>query len=33
LGNRGFQLSYDELNFCGTAWNAIQIHWENLTLE
>jgi len=22
-----------ELNGCGTAWNAIQIHWENVNLE
>jgi hypothetical protein len=33
LGNVAFNYHYDELNFCGTAWNAIQIHWENLSLE
>ena len=33
LGNVAFNYQYDELNFCGTAWNAIQIHWENLSLE
>jgi hypothetical protein len=33
LGNVAFNYQYDELNFCGTAWNAIQIHWENLNLE
>src|SRR5919198_935013 len=32
-GNVAFNYQYDELNFCGTAWNAIQIHCENLTLE
>jgi arylsulfate sulfotransferase len=32
-GNVAFNYQYDELNFCGTAWNAIQIHWENLNLE
>lgn len=33
LGNVAFNYQYDELNFCGTAWNAIQIHWENVDLE
>jgi arylsulfate sulfotransferase len=33
VGNVAFDYQYDELNFCGTAWNAIQIHWENLDLE
>jgi arylsulfate sulfotransferase len=33
LGNVAFNYQYDELAFCGTAWNAIQIHWENLNLE
>jgi len=33
LGNVAFNYQYDELNFCGTAWNAIQIHWENVNLE
>jgi len=33
LGNVAFNYQYDELAFCGTAWNAIQIHWENLRLE
>jgi hypothetical protein len=33
LGNVAFNYQYDELNFCGTAWNAIQIHRENLNLE
>jgi hypothetical protein len=28
-----FNYQYDELNFCGTAWNAIQIHWEHVNLE
>ena len=28
-----FNYHYGEQNFCGTAWNAIQIHWENLRLE
>jgi arylsulfate sulfotransferase len=31
-GNVAFNYQYDELNFCGTAWNAIQIHWEDLRL-
>jgi arylsulfate sulfotransferase len=33
LGNVAFNYQYDELDFCGTAWNAIQIHWENVNLE
>ena len=33
LGNVAFNYQYEELNFCGTAWNAIQIHWENVNLE
>jgi arylsulfate sulfotransferase len=33
LGNVAFNYQYDELNFCGTAWNAIQIHWENVNLK
>jgi arylsulfate sulfotransferase len=32
-GNVAFNYQYQELDFCGTAWNAIQIHWENLKLE
>jgi arylsulfate sulfotransferase len=32
-GNVAFNYQYEELAFCGTAWNAIQIHWENLNLE
>ena len=32
-GNVAFNYQYDELDFCGTAWNAIQIHWENLVLN
>ena len=32
-GNVAFNYQYDELDFCGTAWNAIQIHWENLQLK
>ncbi|MGB9475035.1 MAG: aryl-sulfate sulfotransferase [Candidatus Udaeobacter sp.] len=32
-GNVAFNYQYDELDSCGTAWNAIQIHWENLNLE
>jgi arylsulfate sulfotransferase len=32
-GNVAFNYQYEELNFCGTAWNAIQIHWENLRLD
>jgi hypothetical protein len=33
LGNVAFDYRYEELAFCGTAWNAIQIHWENVNLE
>ena len=33
LGNVAFNYQYDELNFCGTAWNAFQIHWEDVELE
>ena len=33
LGNVAFNYQYGKLGFCGTAWNAIQIHWENLKLE
>jgi len=33
LGNVAFNYQYEELDFCGTAWNAIQIHWEDLKLE
>ena len=32
-GNVAFNYQYSELDFCGTAWNAIQIHWENLQLD
>ena len=32
-GSVAFNYQYDELDACGTAWNAIQIHWENLNLE
>ncbi len=32
-GNVAFNYQYSELDFCGTAWNAIQIHWENLQLN
>ncbi len=32
-GNQAFNYRYDLLEFCGTAWNAIQIHWENLNLD
>jgi arylsulfate sulfotransferase len=32
LGNVAFNYRY-ELNGCGTAWNAIQIHWEDLRLD
>ena len=33
LGNVAFNYQYVIQSFCGTAWNAIQIHWENLKLE
>ena len=32
-GNVAFNYQYDELDSCGTAWNAIQIHWENVNLQ
>src|SRR5437762_652296 len=32
-GNVAFNYRYELLGFCATAWNAIQIHWENLNLE
>jgi len=32
LGNVAFNYQYEQ-NGCGTSWNAIQIHWENLQLE
>lgn len=32
-GNKAFDYHYDELDFCGTAWNAAIIHWENLQLQ
>ena len=32
-GNVAFEYRYDELDFCGTAWNAIQIHWEDVQLN
>ncbi|MEO5754381.1 MAG: aryl-sulfate sulfotransferase [Chthoniobacterales bacterium] len=32
-GNVAFDYRYDELDFCGTAWNASIIHWENLQLN
>jgi arylsulfate sulfotransferase len=32
-GNLAFEYHYDELDFCGTAWNAIQIHWEDVQLN
>jgi hypothetical protein len=31
-GNVAFNYRYEQ-DGCGTAWNAIQIHWENLNLE
>jgi len=33
LGNVAFNYQYEEQDFCGTAWNAIQIHWEDVKLE
>jgi arylsulfate sulfotransferase len=33
MGNVAFNYQYEELAFCGTAWNAIQIHWEDVNLE
>ncbi|MEO7166723.1 MAG: aryl-sulfate sulfotransferase [Spartobacteria bacterium] len=32
-GNVAFDYRYDELAFCGTAWNASIIHWEDLRLK
>jgi arylsulfate sulfotransferase len=32
-GNVAFNYQYVELDFCGTAWNAIQIHWEDVKLR
>jgi arylsulfate sulfotransferase len=32
-GHLAFDYQYELLGFCATAWNAIQIHWENVTLE
>jgi len=32
-GNVTFDYQYDLLGFCATAWNAIQMHWENVRLE
>lgn len=32
-GNKAFDYRYEELDFCGTAWNASIIHWENLQLR
>ncbi len=32
-GNKAFDYHYTELDFCGTAWNAAIIHWENLQLK
>jgi arylsulfate sulfotransferase len=32
-GNVAFNYQYEELSFCGTAWNAIQVHWEDVRLE
>ena len=33
LGNVAFNYQYDLLGWLCTAWNAIQIHWENVKLE
>jgi hypothetical protein len=33
MGNVAFNYQYQETDFCGTAWNAIQIHWEDLNLQ
>ncbi len=30
LGDRVFHIRYPAINFCGTAWNAIPIHLENM---
>jgi arylsulfate sulfotransferase len=32
-GNVAFNYQYEEQYFCGTAWNAIRIHWEDVKLE
>ncbi|MBA3963190.1 MAG: aryl-sulfate sulfotransferase [Chthoniobacterales bacterium] len=32
-GAKAFDYRYSELDFCGTAWNASIIHWENLHLN
>ncbi len=32
-GNVAFDYRYSELDFCGTAWNASILHWENLRLN
>ncbi len=32
-GSKAFDYRYQELDFCGTAWNAAIIHWENLQLR
>jgi arylsulfate sulfotransferase len=32
-GSVAFNYQYDELGSCGTAWNAIQMHWEDVRLE
>jgi hypothetical protein len=32
-GDVAFSYQYELLGFCGTAWNAIQIHWEHLNLQ
>ncbi len=32
-GNKAFDYRYTELAFCGTAWNAAILHWENLRLN
>lgn len=32
-GNKAFDYRYNELAFCGTAWNATILHWENLRLN
>ena len=33
LGNVAFNYRYEQGNGCATAWNAIQIHWEDMRLE
>jgi arylsulfate sulfotransferase len=32
-GSVAFNYQYEEQDFCGTAWNAIQIHWEDVKLQ